>query len=362
MTKQLTVGSLFAGVGGIELGLERLGMRAVFQVEKDEFAQKVLKKHWPDVPLYSDVKLVHGEQHCPFEGRGIFCGNCLPAVDVLCGGSPCQDISVAGKGAGLKEGTRSGLWFEYARLIRELRPRFVLVENVPALRSRGLDIVLRDLAQSGYSAEWDGIRASDVGALHKRDRIFIVAYSQRQQLRQQPGRSSGQDGAGQAFAAVDGAECSLAYTASQRRQRGEGDSQGGVGHGETPGRTKSDHGPGPEGARCGAGSLANANGTGLAPRSEQPPRQEFPSAERGGAQGYAGPSKSRLGGAVDGLSQGLDGPDGGAWGPGWEDGVPRVAHGVKNRVDRLRCLGNAVVPQVAYRAGLRIVELVTEGY
>jgi DNA (cytosine-5)-methyltransferase 1 len=99
----------------------------------------------------------------------------VPYVDVLCGGFPCQDISLAGRGAGLA-GERSGLWREFARLIGELRPRYVLVENVPALTSRGLDVVLADLAACGFDAEWDHLPASAFGAPHRRDRIWLVAY------------------------------------------------------------------------------------------------------------------------------------------------------------------------------------------
>jgi DNA (cytosine-5)-methyltransferase 1 len=162
MNGPLTVGSLFAGIGGLDLGLERAGMRVIWQVEKDAYCRAVLAKHWPSVPQYEDVKDV---------GRG----NLAP-VDLICGGFPCQDISVAGKGAGLA-GARSGLWGEYIRIVRELRPRYVLVENVSALLVRGLDRVLGDLAASGYAAEWDCLPASAVGAPHRRDRLFIIAHA-----------------------------------------------------------------------------------------------------------------------------------------------------------------------------------------
>jgi len=161
----LTFGSLFAGIGGFDLGFERAGMECRWQVEIDPFCQKVLAKHWPDVERYGDVR------EC---GR-----HNLSAVDVICGGFPCQDVSVAGKGAGL-DGKRSGLWFEYARIIREIRPRWVVVENVPGLLSidagRGMGTILRDLAKSGYDAEWDVLPASAFGAPHLRYRTFILAY------------------------------------------------------------------------------------------------------------------------------------------------------------------------------------------
>lgn len=154
--------SLFAGIGGLDLGLERAGMQCVAQVEIDDYASKVLAKHWPDVARFRDVRE---------------CGAAnLPACDLICGGFPCQDISNAGKQAGLA-GERSGLWFEFARIIGELRPRYALIENVSALLGRGLDTVLCDLATLGYDAEWHCIPAASVGAPHIRDRVFIVAYT-----------------------------------------------------------------------------------------------------------------------------------------------------------------------------------------
>lgn len=155
-------GSLFTGIGGIDLGLERAGMSCVFQVEFDDFAQKVLRKHWPDVPRFGDI-------------RGI---DCFPDCDVLAGGFPCQDVSQARhNGLGVK-GEKSGLWSEFKRAIAQVRPAYVIVENVSALRfaGRGLDRVLRDLAHLGYDAEWCVFRASDVGAPHHRARLWLVAY------------------------------------------------------------------------------------------------------------------------------------------------------------------------------------------
>ena len=156
---------LFSGIGGFSLGLERAGMTTVAFCEIDKKAQQVLRKHWPNVPIFEDVCTLTKEL---LDERGI-------TIDVICGGFPCQDISLAGKGAGI-EGERSGLWTEYARIISELRPKFVIVENVSALLSRGLDRVLGDLAEIGYDAEWHCIPASAVGAPHRRDRIWIVAY------------------------------------------------------------------------------------------------------------------------------------------------------------------------------------------
>lgn len=137
----LTFISLFAGIGGIDLGLERAGMRCVAQVEIDDYATRVLAKHWPTVRRLRDVRSAGAHN--------------LPRADVIAGGFPCQDISNAGRRAGIG-GERSGLWAEYARIVRELRPRYVLVENVAALLSRGVDRVLGDLAALGYDAERNG--------------------------------------------------------------------------------------------------------------------------------------------------------------------------------------------------------------
>ena len=151
---------LFSGIGGFSLGLERAGMTTVAFCEIDPFCRAVLKKHWPNVPIFDDVRTLTNEQTGP--------------VDVICGGFPCQDISFAGKGAGI-DGERSGLWKEYSRLIGEIRPRYVIVENVAALLGRGLGRVLGDLAKIGYNSEWHCIPASAVGAPHCRDRVWIIA-------------------------------------------------------------------------------------------------------------------------------------------------------------------------------------------
>jgi DNA (cytosine-5)-methyltransferase 1 len=159
---------LFSGIGGFSLGLERAGMKTIAFCEIDPYCRKVLAKHWPGVKIHEDVKQLDGNQY-------------VGAVDVICGGFPCQDISVAGKGVGLS-GERSGLWREYARLIRQIRPRYVIVENVAALLSRGMGDVLGDLAEIGYDAEWHCISAAYVGLPQLRDRIWIVAYPRERPL------------------------------------------------------------------------------------------------------------------------------------------------------------------------------------
>lgn len=169
----MRVGSLFSGIGGLDLGLERAGMKVVWQVEKDPYAQQVLRKNWPDVPITADINNAHGYSACnALDGCA---GGCLAPVDIICGGFPCQDLSVAGRGAGLS-GSRSGLWAEFARLVGELRPGWVLAENVPALRSRGLGRVLGDISSLGYDAIWDCLPAAAFGAHHIRDRLFLVAW------------------------------------------------------------------------------------------------------------------------------------------------------------------------------------------
>lgn len=158
-------GSLFSGIGGLDLGLERSGMTCAWQVEIDDYATRVLEKHWPNVPRFRDVRC---------------CGaHNLPAVDLIAGGFPCQDVSLAGARAGIT-GARSGLWKEYARIIRELRPRFVLVENVPGLLSGGMGEVLGDLASLGFDAEWSVLSACSMGAPHTRERVFIVANNNKE--------------------------------------------------------------------------------------------------------------------------------------------------------------------------------------
>ncbi len=159
--------SLFAGAGGGILGGILLGWRTVCAVEIDSYCQRVLLARQndgslPPFPVYDDVRTFVGE---PWRGT----------VDIVTGGFPCQDISAAGKGAGIT-GERSGLWREMARIIREVEPRYVLVENSPLLTSRGLGVVLGDLAALGFDAEWGVLGADDAGAPHRRERIWIVAY------------------------------------------------------------------------------------------------------------------------------------------------------------------------------------------
>ena len=159
---ELTFGSLFAGIGGFDLGFERAGYRCKWQVENDEYANKVLSKNWPDVRRHEDIRTFPPDWEEEW------------SVDVVTAGFPCQDISRAGKQVGIY-GEKSGLVFEVFRVARRLRPRALVLENVSGLRSGGLAVILRELASIGYDAEWHSIPAGHIGALHIRDRVYIMA-------------------------------------------------------------------------------------------------------------------------------------------------------------------------------------------
>ena len=162
----ITIGSLFSGIGGFELGLERAipNSKTIWQVEQNKYCQSILKKHWPEAIMYNDIREVNHENVHP--------------VNIICGGFPCQGVSAAGKGKGIEGDKRSGLWGEMYRLIDELQPRIAVMENVPALlwKARGMHVVMSNLAQIGYDAEWTVISARQFGAPHLRKRVFIVAY------------------------------------------------------------------------------------------------------------------------------------------------------------------------------------------
>ena len=153
----------FSGIGGFSYAAEKLvgGFKTVAFVECEPYCQKVLKKHWPDVPIYEDIKSYQPEPY---------------SADVICGGFPCQDISQAGKQAGITKETRSGLFFQLMRIICLVRPKYIVLENVAAILFNGLGIVLGELAQAGYDTEYACIPASALGACHKRDRFWLIAY------------------------------------------------------------------------------------------------------------------------------------------------------------------------------------------
>ena len=275
----MNVLDLFSGIGGFSLGLERAGMKTVAFCEVDKKCQQVLKKHWPGVPIFDDVSNLKGE-------------DIEETVDVICGGFPCQDISLAGKGAGL-EGKRSGLWSEFKRLIEEIKPRYAIIENVSALRSRGLDQVLREISEIGYDAEWHCITAASIGAPHRRDRIWIVAYPRDNTRRDSITGSLGRDGERELEERVRTSKTT-----------------------ETSGSSETSE------------TLPNSNSEGLQGQREITSR----------------------------ISKELQDTSYSRW---WEvePDVGRVAHGIPGRVDRLKQLGNAVVPQIPELIGRAICQV-----
>lgn len=192
MAEKLKVLDLFSGIGGFSLGLERAGgFETVAFCEIEAFQRRVLAKHWPGVPIYHDVRELT---------KGVLDRDGIAGINVITGGFPCQDLSVAGKRGGIAEGTRSGLWSEIVRLIGELRPEYVIVENVANLLSgpsekRGgwFGRVLGDLAECGYDAEWENIPAAAVALDQARERIWIIAYPHK----------VGRDSAGKYFDAIN---------------------------------------------------------------------------------------------------------------------------------------------------------------
>ncbi|WP_338634623.1 DNA cytosine methyltransferase [Afipia carboxidovorans] len=284
-------------------------MRTVAFCEIDPFCRRVLVKHWPDVPCYDDVRTLTAAR---LRTDGI-------RVDAICGGFPCQDISVAGTGKGLA-GERSGLWFEYARIIGELRPRYVIVENVAALLGRGMATVLGDLSALGYDAEWGIISAAAVGAPHLRERVWIVADASR-------GR----------FSQSDRGEIQQSRRAKVERASEVMAHAGGNGHRADDRSEKN-----PSQTRCHQGEENKRERLRpIAGRS----RQTVSNTDDAGCveQRWALSIRAQLAAAQ--CSH---------W---WraEPAVGRVADGVPNRVDRLRALGNAVVPQIPEIIGRAIL-------
>ncbi len=323
---------LFSGIGGFSLGLESTGgFRTIGFCEIEPFPREVLRKHWPGVPIWEDIRELTAES----------LGGLQP--DAIVGGFPCQDISVAGKGAGL-DGARSGLWSEFARLVVELRPRWVIVENVGALRTRGVDRVCSDLEAQGYSVWPLLVGAWAVGAPHKRDRVWIVAH------RDGEGRSEQRSGS-----LLDGERAASGHDPDRRGERPVGDGQRNGLQGQRSGRDV-------------GGSSRNGSGS-KAPRAD---RQVWPArpgeaqyeweeprlayAGRGSGDGRqisAGPEQA--GASVNARGNGAEGdaqlPVGGA------------AHGLPERLARrwnreaLKALGNSVVPQVVATIGRAILSV-----
>jgi DNA (cytosine-5)-methyltransferase 1 len=287
--------SLFAGAGGGILGGVLLGWQTVCAVEIDSFcARRLMQRqnegHLPPFPIWDDVRTFDG---LPWTNL----------VDVVSGGFPCQDISAAGCGAGIS-GARSGLWGEMARVVREVRPRFVFVENSPLLTSRGLDRVLGDLAALGFDARWGVFSAAECGAPHLRKRLWIVANADSQHLRILSRQGSREERTEESPVAGDNGEEKPVADANdpwqlQQERRG-GQEREWVGD---------------------SGTLRNPTSARLDLGTAQALRTENTKTQSQRSNWWA-----------------------------VEPAVDRVAHGVANRVDRLRALGNGQVPAVAARA------------
>ena len=332
----MTFGSLFAGIGGFDLGLERAGMECRWQVEIDDYASRVLAKHWPNVTRWGDVRTFPPSG--PDEWR----------VDVICAGVPCQPVSHAGKQKGSDD--ERWMWGEALRVVADLQPAFFVAENPIGIlnhdRGRTFRGLLRALASVGYVCEWHVVAASDVGAPHRRQRVWLVAYADsvsctagqsRRADRDVPATSAGSQGRqdqGQARTVARDCGKDVAHTDRRgckvERLAEHGDEQGPAGHlvdrrGAWGWRARQ--------------ALANAYGTRpqgsvLEHASERLPRP------------CSGTRRNEE----------QDVPEAPA---GWwqaEPDVGRVAHGVPSRVDRLRCLGNAVVPQIVELIGRAIIE------
>jgi DNA (cytosine-5)-methyltransferase 1 len=307
--------SLFTGIGGLDLGLERAGMNCVAQVEIDDFCQKVLRKHWPNVPKYKDVR--HVGKHN------------LPSADLICGGFPCQPHSLAGKRRGAADDRN--LWPEYLRIIDELKPAWVLGENVPGIITTILDQVLSDLERLEYTCQTFIIPACGFNAPHKRDRVFIVAHSNFAEWR--PLNSEGQHNQGRDDAnrlqereKVSGGFITSSEAWFMAHSEGDGLQKWERENGQPLRAGESQSGMDIAGI-CQNEFTANANRAGLPER-----------------EAYRGTS---LGG----------GREANYWQS--EPEICIMAHGVSNRMDRLKSLGNAVVPQVAEFIGRGIVQVET---
>ena len=336
---------LFSGIGGFSLAARWLdGFETVAFVERDPYCQRVLRRHWPDVPIFDDVCTYHPEPG---------------SADVVCGGFPCQDISTAGKQAGIKEGTRSGLFYELVRIVRLVGPQYVVLENVAAITSNGLDTVLGMLAEAGFDAEWACIPAADVGACHRRDRWWCVAYAN--DTRHQAPRGKQQPtGVEQHRGLADPAS----HSEGGRRGAWQGQGAGQTGHKEQRA------GDGAEGSDAAYPSHLLGNGR---PAGHARPDSSSSVPKSGDGGGADAPyshyqrQQERQPAAIASGQRRI----------GWGDAPRRLNSdwrsylsepvlcrgndGLSGRVDRLRALGNAVVPQVAAIPLARVLELERSG-
>lgn len=303
----IRIGSSFSGIGGFELGLERAipNSKTVWQVEQNTFCQKILRKHWPDAKIYDDVREVGAHN--------------LEPVDIFCAGFPCQDISVAGKGEGLN-GEKSGLWWECFRIISELRPRIIVLENVSAVTFRGGREVVGSLTSIGYDTEWQVISARMFGAPHIRKRWFLVGYASDTNSQSKPQEDK--------------------TFVSKRKERNTRNSFGGSNRKYDVTHTNSKSKPDSSNyAKTLEGATAHTN-------SERSKEQSFDSISVEQER-----QPKRRSGKNNGTQQRNY----------WRENVPespicRVDDGIPNRVDRLRALGNAIVPQCSEYIGRCIVE------
>lgn len=299
-----TVLDLFSGIGGFSLGLERAGMQTIAFCENDSFCQKVLRKHWPNLPIHENIEELDGRQY-----RG--------TVDLVCGGFPCQPFSVAGKRGG-KDDDRA-LWPEMLRVIREVEPAWAIGENVSGIIHMELDNVLSDLEGAGYSCQSFVIPACGVDAQHKRDRVWIIAshaYCS--------SRAGGDETV--ADADINDRRRGRIPQPPERYARME---HWFSGSGQSERETKS--------------PMADSHGTGFQKQwLENTTRTAHEAAERGSSRG----TQSRMGGMADGVSRWLDEPG----------GIPRVIEGCPDQVGRLKSLGNAIVPQIVEILGRFILD------
>lgn len=345
--------SLFSGIGGLDLAAEAAGIKTVGQCEFADYQTRVLEKHWPDVPRWRDIRTLTQEDFHARTG--------LRTVDVISGGFPCQPFSVAGKQKG--KGDDRYLWPEMLRVIRELAPRWVVGENVPGILRIAAADVVQDLEREGYNVVVFDFEAASVGAPHRRERVAFVANRTAVMGDTKHNGLSAAEIAGSVEAAGrDGAErqepalkppgtglpgnsAALEHTDGERREKFQpaavADQAGSA--------DRTDHANDVSDADNGSGALRR-NGELSAAKSEGGSRGDHRrgTPEHGG--GERGPAKPGLGGVADGL-------------PGWMDepvGIPRISEGVKDRVSRLKCLGNAVVPAQFYPIFRAIMEVERE--
>ncbi len=310
--------SLFSGIGGLDLAAEWAGFRTVGQCEWADYPQAILQKHWPDVPKWRDIRTLTRESFYERTGMG--------TVDVVSGGFPCQPFSVAGKQKG-KEDDRY-LWPEMLRVIRELTPRWVVGENVPGILRIAAADVVADLEREGYHVVVFDFEAAAVGALHRRERVAFVGYTDGER-EQQPCRKQFEGGK-----RIGNGSEAVAYPESARMEGFCGEYPA-VKSGR-PGKRQSD--------AEGESPILYTEREGLQKRDGERMGQS-----KGHEESKSSDCKNVRRGNRDGRAQWSVEPD-----------VGRVAHGVSNRVDRLKCLGNAVVPQQFYPIFRAIMEVMID--